>query len=433
MTYIIAFIMFIILMMIVLLYTFIVLQIIEIIHYLYSKTPHTDETSTITGMSDFQIRFSRLWNRDKQIELFKSSLARKRNKVILVLVILFQFVKLYEYGGDYMNDEGRYPQAKACYAVGSVANGYSKMIALAGSPDEYWIYPFYQSLEWMKKILYTVGTPHIPSDDAEVALWRYEWFHYPYVIRFHQHLGLGNESESRESAPVLKAALDDLWNIIETINTKPFADKNREREAWMDMPAMIEYTNLQEKYTLPFEQWHGGVASDILNTNPMYVQHNQLLGRWLTRLEQHYQQPDMKPLIQKAPQVEAIRQSILLYILEQQMSMNILARTFSCKSHLIKRYTALRNRYFSGKKPVFLDMRSHGMGKRVNEMIDASQDNISAEYVRQMLGEFCAVKVEGLSPRAKPYAGMDGFYQHLTNENDVYGKEIKILKEITHE
>lgn len=432
MAYIIAFIMFIILMIIVLLYTFFVLQIIEIIQYLYSKTPHADETSTITGMSDFQIRFSRLWNREKQIELFKSSLARKRHKVILVLVILFQFAKLYEYGGDYMNDEGRYPQAKACYAVGSVVNGYSKMIALVGSPDEYWIYPFYQSFEWMKKILYAVGTPHIPSDDAEIALWRYEWFHYPYVIKFHEQLGLGNKRESRESAPVLKAALDDLWNIIETINTKPFADKNREREAWMDMPAMIEYSNLHAKYSLPYEQWPD--VSLALKMTPKYIHRNDQMDQWLTRLEQRYQQSDLKPLIQKAPQIEAIRQSALLLVLEEQMRMKILARRFSCESDLVRRYATLRNRYFSGKNPVFLDMRSRGMGKRVNEMIDASQNNISAEFTRQMLGEFCAVKVEGVSPESHPYSdGMRGWLQDLTSEERVYGNEIKILKEITHE
>lgn len=422
---------FIALIIIVLFYILIALQIIEIVQYLYSKTPHADETTTITGMSDFQIRFSRLWSRKKQYELFKRSLHRKRHRLIVILVIVFQFAKLYEYGGDYYNDEGRYPEAKACYAVGSVANGYSKMIALAGSPDEYWIYPFYQSFEWMKKILYAVGTPHIPSDDAEIALWRYEWFHYPYVIKFHEQLGLGNKRESRESAPVHKAALDDLWNIIETLNTHPFADKNREREAWMDMSTMIEYSNLHAKYNLPYEQWPD--VSLALNMTPKYIHRNDQMDQWLTRLGQRYQQSDMKPMIQKAPQVEAIRQSALLLVFEEQMRMKILARTFSCKSDLVRRYTTLRNRYFSGKNPVFLDMRSHGMGKRVNEMIDASQDNISAEFTRQMLGEFCAEKVEGMSPKAKPYAGMDGFYQHLTSEDEVYSNEIKILKEITHE
>jgi hypothetical protein len=431
MAYVIAFMIFIALIIIVLFYILIALQIIEIVQYLYSKTPHADETTTITGMSDFQIRFSRLWSRKKQYELFKRSLHRKRHRLIVILVIVFQFAKLYEYGGDYYNDEGRYPEAKACYAVGSVANGYSKMIALAGSPDEYWIYPFYQSFEWMKKILYAVGTPHIPSDDAEIALWRYEWFHYPYVIKFHEQLGLGNKRESRESAPVHKAALDDLWNIIETLNTHPFADKNREREAWMDMSTMIEYSNLHAKYNLPYEQWPD--VSLALNMTPKYIHRNDQMDQWLTRLGQRYQQSDMKPMIQKAPQVEAIRQSALLLVFEEQMRMKILARTFSCKSDLVRRYTTLRNRYFSGKNPVFLDMRSHGMGKRVNEMIDASQDNISAEFTRQMLGEFCAEKVEGMSPKAKPYAGMDGFYQHLTSEDEVYSNEIKILKEITHE
>ena len=431
MAYIIAFLLFIVLMIIVLFYTLIALQIIEVVQYLYSKTPHADETETITGMSDFQIRFSRLWNREKQIELFKSSLRRKRHRWIIGLVVLFQLAKLYEYGGDYFNDEGRYPQAKACYAVGSIANGYSKLIALVGSPDEYWIYPFYQSFEWMKTILYAVGTTHIRSDDAEIALWRYEWFHYPYVIKYHEQLGLGNKRESRESAPIHKEALDDLWNIIETLNSKPFADKNREREAWMDMPAMIEYSNLHAKYSLPYEQWQD--VSLALVSTPKYVKRNYQMDQWLTRLEQRYQQSDMKPFIQKAPQVEAIRQSALLLVFEEQMRMKILARTFSCKSDLVLGYAVLRNRYFSGKNPIFIDMRSRGMGKRVNEMIDASQDNISAEYTKQMLDEFCAVKVEGMSPKAKPYAGMDGFYQHLTSEDEVYGKEIKILKEITHE
>lgn len=432
MAYIIAFTLFIALMIVVLFYTFIVLQIIEIVHYLYSKTPHADETSTITGMSDFQIRFSRLWNRNKQTELFKSSLRRKRHKVILILIVLLQFAELYDCGGDYFNDEGRYPEAKACYAVGSVANIYSKMIALVGSPDEYWIYPVYQSFEWMKKILYAVGTPHISSEDAEIALWRYEWFHYPYVIRFHQHWGLLNEYESAWGAHFFKAKLDDLWNIIETINTHPFADKNREREAWMDLPAMIEYSNLHAKYSLPYEQWPD--VSLALKMTPKYIHRNDQMDQWLTRLGQRYQQSDMKPMIQKAPQIEAIRQSALLLVFEEQIRMDILERKFSCKSDLVRRYTTLRNRYFSGKNPVFLDMRSHGMGKRVNEMIDASQNNISAEFTRQMLGEFCAVKVEGVSPESHPYSdGMRGWLQELTSEDRVYGNEIKILKENTHE
>ena len=199
----------------------------------------------------------------------------------------------------------------------------------------------------------------------------------------------------------------------------------------MDMPTMIEYSNLHAKYSLPYEQWPD--VSLALKMTSKYIHRNDQMDQWLTRLGQRYQQSDMKPLIQKAPQVEAIRQSALLLVFEEQMRMKILARTFSCKSDLVRRYTTLRNRYFSGINPVFLDMRSHGMGKRVNEMIDASQDNISAEFTRQMLGEFCAEKIEGMSPKAKPYAGMDGFFQHLTSEDEVYSNEIKILKEITHE
>ncbi|MBU1642322.1 hypothetical protein KKE54_03085 [bacterium] len=286
MSYLLAFTFFVILTFIVLVYAVIALQIVEIFQYLYSKTPHADETTTITGMSDLQIRFGRLWNWTKQIELFKRALKRKRNRILIALLVAFQLAKVVQYASDYYNEQGRYPEAKAYYVVGSIVNGYSKLIALAGSPDSLWIYPFYQSFEWMKHAMYTLGIKYIPSDDAEISLWRYEWFYYPYVVKFHQHWGVGNNYESREGAPILKATLDDLWKIIETMNTQPFADKNREREARMDMPTLVKYTFLHNKYTLPIDQWNN--VAYTLRTDPEYVRRNHLLYQWLKDLAKIY-------------------------------------------------------------------------------------------------------------------------------------------------
>lgn len=429
MSYLFAFVFFIILTSIVLIYAVIVLHIIEIFLYLYSKTPHVDETETITGMSDFQIRFGRLWNKAKQVELFKRALKRKRNRMLLVLFVAFLFVKVFQYGSENFNEQSRYPAAKAYYVVGSIANMYSKTIAMAGSPDALWIYPFYQSFEWMKRAMYALGVQYIPSTDPERALWRYEWFYYPYVEKFHQHWGVGKGWQSREGASIFKEMLDDLWTIIEATNTQTFADKNREREARMDMPTLVKYTYLHNKYSLPFNP--SRKVGYILKTDPEYIRRNHLLYQWLKDLAKIYSLPSMTEDISKAPQVEAIRQSILLFVMEQQMSMDIYARTFSCQSEVVRHYTWLRNLYFSDQSPIFMKLISDGMGRRVYEMRDASMDNISAEYVRQMLKEFCNVTVLGVSPESHPYeGGMRGFYQDLTSEQRVFGREIKILKEM---
>jgi hypothetical protein len=347
---------------------------------------------------------------------------------VLTLNILLVIDKVYVY----FNENMRYPEAKALYVVGNVANVYSKTLSLyLDAPDKWYVYPLHAPFLWIKQGIFALGISYLPEKEAERELWRYDWFYHPYVVKFHQHRGLFQQHEKRyqflRANETFRVMLEDLWKMMNTMNAHSFADKNRYYDFLMVMPTIGTYYFLYNVRLLPEDEFEK--RNIYGSTNPLITKRNAHLQEMMEEVYRNWNDPVfIKERLYKAPQVEATYQALMLMLMEQRISDLIYARTFSCTHPMIREYTELRQEFFSSQNGIWIFLKKQGKQAKVKEFIDGAKDNIAAEYARQLLWEYCGIDLPGVSKYYPPVEGDEGWHYGLATKRRLFANEIRILE-----
>lgn len=352
---------------------------------------------------------------------------------IIAFVITLNALLLIDGIRTYYNENMRHPEAKALYVVGNIANIYSKALSVyVGAPDMWYLYLLHTPFLWIKEKMFALGDPYIDYNSAERALWKYDWFYHPYVVKFHQDRGLFQQHEKRyeflRANETFQAMLEDLWKTMEIMSTQPFEDKNRYYDFLMVMPTIGTYYFLYNVRLLPEDEFEK--PNIYGNTNPLITKRHARLQEMMEEVYRNWNDPVfIKERLYKAPQIEATYQALMLMLMEQRISDLIYARTFSCTHPMIQEYTELRQELFSNQNGPLKLLIQQGKEKRAQEFIDGAKDNIAAEYARQLLWEYCGIDLSGVARHYWPKAGMEGFYSGLaTVKGGVFANEIRILE-----
>lgn len=352
---------------------------------------------------------------------------------IVTFVLTFNALLLIDGIRTYYNENMRHPEAKALYVVGNIANIYSKALSVyVGAPDMWYLSPLHTPFLWIKEKMFALGDPYIDYNGAERALWKYDWFYHPYVVKFYQDRGLFQQHEKRyeflRANETFRAMLEDLWKTMEIMSTQPFEDKNRYYDFLMVMPTIGTYYFLYNVRLLPEDEFEK--PNIYGNTNPLIVKRHARLQEMMEEVYRNWNDPVfIKERLYKAPQVEVTYKALMLMLIEQRISDLIYARTFSCTHPMIQEYTELRQEFFSNKNGPLRILIQQGKEKRAKEFIDGAKDNIAAEYARQLLWEYCGIDLPGVSRLYWPKVGMAGFHSGLATEaGGVFAKEIRILE-----
>lgn len=369
----------------------------------------------------------------QKLSKFRRFILKYPMQSIVVFVLTFNALLLVDAIRTYYNENMRHPEAKALYVVGNIANIYSKALSVyVGAPDMWYLSPLHIPFLWIKEKMFALGDPYIDYNGAERALWKYDWFFHPYVVKFYQHRGFFDRKERQYSNlwgnETFRVMLEDLWKMMEIMNTQSFEDKNRYYDFLMVMPTMATYYFLYDDELLSENE--SKRKSVYLSTNPLIVQRHIRLQSMMEEVYRNWNDPVfIKERLYKAPQVEATYKALMLMLIEQRISELIYARAFSCTHPMIQEYTELRQEFFSNKNGPLKILIQQGKKKRAQEFIDSAKDNIAAEYARQLLWEYCGIDLSGVSRQYWPKAGMEGFYSGLaTVKGGVFAKEIKILE-----
>jgi len=368
----------------------------------------------------------------QKLSKFRRFVLKYPMQSIVAFVLTFNVFLWIDGIRTYYNENMRHPEAKALYVVGNIANIYSKALSVyVGAPDRWYLSPLHMPLLWIKEKMFALGEPYIDYNGAERALWKYDWFYHPYVVKFHQHRGFFDRKERQYSNlwgnEIFRAMLEDLWKMMEIMNTQPFEDKNRYYDFLMVMPTIGTYYFLYDDELLSENE--SKRKSVYLSTNPLIVQRHIRLQSMMEEVYRNWNDPVfIKERLYKAPQVEATYQALMLMLMEQRINELIYARTFSCMHPMIQEYVKLRQEFFSNKNGPLRVLIQQGKGKRAQEFIDGAKDNIAAEYARQLLWEYCWIDLPEVARQYWPEAGMAGFYSRLATEHSTFANEIRILE-----
>lgn len=418
MTYFIAFIFFLIINTVVIFYIWILYKICSYVLKVFKRVTNANE-------QEYKKRIDKL-------QTIKRLIINNPVKTIIIFVFIANTALFIDISSKYYNQDMKYPKAKAYFFVGNVANVYSKILSVyMGAPDRWYLYPLHQPFIWIKQGMYSLGEEYIPSIDPELKLWKYDWFYHPYVIKLHEYRGLFAKRSSKynriRANKKFKDMLEYLWYMMDYMAYHKFEDKNRNYDFFLTLPTMGTYYFFEDSKLLPENEFKTKRIYTV--TNPLITQRNKKLQKILEEVGKRWDNPTfIKQWLYKFPQAEANHNILILMIIEQRIKELIYKREFSCTHPLVKKYTKLRRKFFAEDNDTFKFLKKVGKEKLADRYIKMAKDNIVAEYVRQLLWEYCGIDVPGVSQKYWPEGGGKGFYYGLVTENGGYLNEVKILK-----
>lgn len=354
-------------------------------------------------------------------------------KLFFSIFIFFHFLLFIDYYRSYINDKTKYHDAKVYYIVGMIPHTYSVFLGRFVTPLNPLFFSITKPTDAMKEYLFEKGSKLIPNTDAERELWEYEWFFYPYVIRFSDMYDryytkrLYPTAEiSKETYHYLYDRLKRLYEIIEVLNTKKIADLYREADSIKKMPLMAYY--YREK-----AQWLSQPTPiDIISKAEkikIWKDFHQLevnIKKWLQALPdridyqiqfQEWGNANLKALLK----VEATRQFILLQLMQAELYIEIHAGKFNCNNKTTQAYINLRNRFIMGGTNSILNrLANYGGEKEAFKMQSDFKDDSNSDFFRLILKKYCSIDVLGSSKYTSK------FYEK--NVLDPDRKIIKILE-----
>lgn len=362
-------------------------------------------------------------------------------KLFASIFILLHFLLFIDYYRSYINEKTKYHDAKVYYAVGLIPHTYSVLLGQFVTPLNPLFLSITKPTNAMKEYLFEKGIQHIPNTDAERELWEYEWFFYPYAIRFsdmydryyygRNEWGDPSSKITRETHNYMYARIERLYEIIEALNTKKIDDLYREADSIKKLPLMVYYYDRKAQFFVYHKlvdwaelqrdkkkQWISITISEVRDTK--FIEWLQSLS---SRMDHHIQFQEWGDENFKALfKLEATRQMILLDFLESAMYNKIKTYNFHCNNEVTQDYIKLRNKFF-GKNSVLNFLAAKGGKEEALWMYDSARNTTHSYFFKLILKKYCATEVYGEPPYKSEVLGF-----HEKNILDPNKEIIKILE-----
>lgn len=314
-------------------------------------------------------------------------------------------------------------EAKEYFVAGQVLQGFRLLLTSYIHPEIFILQPLNQ----LQHHIYTKGIRYLPENDGEQAAWKNRWFHYHYNRR-HRIALMDKLSKPSERTIHL---LDDWWLALESMATKPFADRQMEEIHYYQSysVAVLSYTLLEGLST-----GHIAVSGGRMAKLQLHVTRSRLLVQWLNELRKKWStSPDTQQFLKSSPKQLAIFQYVLLCELRDVIRGDIHSREFSCDSPFVKQYVHVRKEFVAPENglPAYKQMKDKVAAKTLYDWAVNNQSSM-----RYVLEHYCGYDVAGEEDMS--YYETIGYvskgktpaeeYEDRVKRN--YSEEIKILEEM---
>lgn len=356
--------------------------------------------------------------KDTRKEKWGRLLQPKVRKTFLLLILVFHLSIYVSQYTKWTGEDNAHWQAKQYWVAGQVLNGIRRAMTTFIHPDIPILYPADQLQQW----IYAKGTQYLPADDGEIGVWMNNWFNYHYVSRGRWPL----LTKSHRPSPKTVKLLDQWWFSLETMASKPFANRQMEVEHYYrDYPALAFHYHLTKGF------YAGRILASAhrIAQMPEHVERSRSLVRWLSELKDKWRtSAKAETFVKSHPKVEALRQSALLFELQDLIQGEIYERKFACGNDSIRQYIATRQEFVNPGQglPAYRRMKSPKQGRR---LYNVAIEGGAARSTKYVIKRFCGVTVAGQEDNSS-YERVSKYHHRTAEEQAEYVTEANFRDEI---
>jgi len=314
-------------------------------------------------------------------------------------------------------------QAKEYFVAGQPLAGLRLVLTTFLNPDN----PVLQPLHGLQQVIYTQGIKSLPEHDGEIGVWTDSWFNYPYIRR----MWVPYKTSKTEPSYRMRKLLDRIWFAMETMSTRPFADKQMEYEMYqLNFPRSAFYYIIKNGY---YADRFIGSSFELLK-EPDYVRRSRSLYEWSALLRERWIEREYYVTIKKKyPKIEALRQVVELDRLAYLIRSSIYSGTFSCANPDIPLYVAARHEFVDENAEDHVLKRLRRREKRqADDLYAIGVEGTTPAFLKYLLKQYCSVEV--LGNRSFGYKNEEADKREVVSQvKRLFRNEIKMLEEGRHE
>lgn len=272
--------------------------------------------------------------------------------LILIFIIASNIIFYFNERSHWINNNHAHLKAKEYYILGNMVFFYRKMLNLFVKVDN----PIMHPLNKLQVAIYNKGISYIPEDDGERAVWKNKFELYFYGRGF--YLPNDKSPETIDAiSPLRVQILDDTYNVIESLATKPIADKEMNEMRYKIFPLVAAYYVTKQFYYFGNEA-HYSQGIRLINDTEK-IERNKKIVHWLNELRNAWDSDKgswmLRDMKTKEPQIEMFYYKGLISATEKILTRQLADLEFSCNGY----YTEL----YAKKRKEFIEFLSARKGK----------------------------------------------------------------------
>ena len=235
---------------------------------------------------------------------------------------------------EWMGEDNAHLTAKEYWVSGQVVASIRFALVRVLHPENPLLWPYNR----LQKVIYDKGIKYLPKEDGEIGIWTDAWFIYPYNRRgllpkvsvdskFGRHL-IDPVFKADKKFPKIISHLDRCWFALETMATKPYADKRMKfQNYYRNFPRLAMYYLVYDGF---YVGKYLGSAKYLLR-DPKYTSRLEKLLKWLEDLKTRWKANGFyKKIWNKYPKIGAGRSIVELGVLQDLLSVLAYRRGFRC-------------------------------------------------------------------------------------------------------
>ena len=301
--------------------------------------------------------------------------------------------------------------AKVYFAAGQPLHGARLVLYRFFHPERRRLAPLWR----LQERIYERAVQYLPEGDAEWAAWQNSWFLYPYTRTGRWVRG----TRMTKPSPAQVAMLDKVWRCLETLATRPMADRKVALNLYMKTYPVLAnyYINFDGFYT--GQLW---ASFRKMVKIELHQERCRLLVTWLERLKREWAaHPEMTAFLREHPAPSALRDYVVIAETMQLILGEIYRREFSCEAESVRLYIDTRRHFITSG-----ECRRNTHKENSDALYKLVVSDRQGNATRYILEEYCGVVFPG------PITGawwMSDKAKADKTAREYYAEEIKILNE----
>jgi hypothetical protein len=308
---------------------------------------------------------------------------------IFTVILMFNALFYIRQRSEWMGDDNAHMVAKEYWVSGQVLYLYRSTLTRFLHPENKLLLP----LNALQEVIFNRGSRYLPKNDGEIGIWINNWFIYPYAKRFRLPKGYAAYTNRQKIAPMLVKFLDRVWFSIESVATKPIADKHMYEQHYLrNFAGMAHFYSYFKSGYAP-----GNNGSDFyLCKIPKHVHRSELLVTWLGELKNRWRSSGKtQEFLNRHPVIAVFRQVAVAIECSFLVLGRINSDTFSCTEPYWRIYAQVRKEFLFGEPGKTAPYQMLKDREKAKQFYNVMIQSVAAKFDYYIFNRYCGLKLPG--------------------------------------